>query len=80
MSIKQFAFSLPHNFFSFKAITVTVAEVALCLITLYLLKSWLSLRQLPPGPRGLPLVGNIRDLPTERPWLFWAKHRDLYGM
>ncbi|KAI8240878.1 Multifunctional cytochrome P450 monooxygenase [Colletotrichum sp. SAR 10_96] len=36
---------------------------------------------LPPGPKGLPLVGNIRDLPqpTEFAARFWLKHKDLYG-
>ncbi|KAK7756776.1 hypothetical protein SLS62_001219 [Diatrype stigma] len=36
---------------------------------------------LPPGPKGLPLVGNIRDLPPPgtREWEHWAKHRSLYG-
>uniref|UniRef100_P9WEI7 Cytochrome P450 monooxygenase claR n=1 Tax=Ampulloclitocybe clavipes TaxID=56467 RepID=CLAR_AMPCV len=59
---------------------VTITEVALGIITLYLLGSYIVRRNsLPPGPRGLPIVGNVRDLPTERPWLFWAKHKDIYG-
>ncbi|KAL3458739.1 putative cytochrome P450 oxidoreductase OrdA-like protein [Aspergillus heterothallicus] len=36
---------------------------------------------LPPGPKPLPLVGNLRDLPapdTEE-WVHWLKHKDLYG-
>lgn len=36
---------------------------------------------LPPGPKGLPLIGNVRDLPPPgaREWEHWAKHRSLYG-
>jgi hypothetical protein len=36
---------------------------------------------LPPGPKGLPLVGNITDLPPKGvpEWQHWIKHKDLYG-
>lgn len=36
---------------------------------------------LPPGPKGLPLAGNLNDLP--KPGVLeahhWLKHKDLYG-
>jgi hypothetical protein len=36
---------------------------------------------LPPGPKGIPLLGNINDLP--KPGILechhWIKHKDLYG-
>lgn len=36
---------------------------------------------LPPGPKGLPLLGNIMDLPPKgtREWEHWLKHRGAYG-
>lgn len=36
---------------------------------------------LPPGPKGLPLLGNLNDLP--QPGVLeahhWLKHKELYG-
>jgi hypothetical protein len=36
----------------------------------------------PPGPKSLPLVGNLSDLPKpgEIEAQHWLKHKDLYGM
>ncbi|OAK99149.1 cytochrome P450 [Phaeosphaeriaceae sp. SRC1lsM3a] len=38
-------------------------------------------RPLPPGPKGLPLLGNVNDLP--KPGMLechhWAQHKELYG-
>lgn len=36
---------------------------------------------LPPGPKGIPILGNVNDLPE--PGMLechhWLKHKDLYG-
>jgi hypothetical protein len=36
-------------------------------------------RRLPPGPHGLPFVGNVIGLPKNYEWLHWAKHKDVFG-
>ena len=37
--------------------------------------------KLPPGPKGLPILGNIKDFPPDGTpeWQHWLKHKDLYG-
>ena len=40
-----------------------------------------SERPLPPGPKGLPILGNINDLPKPGglECHHWLEHKDLYG-
>ncbi|KAJ5698623.1 cytochrome P450 [Penicillium macrosclerotiorum] len=54
------------------------------LAALYLLRKLLFSKKqlpLPPGPKGLPLVGNVADLPPKGglEWQHWLKHKDIYG-
>lgn len=37
---------------------------------------------LPPGPKGLPIIGSVgSDLPRGgKDWEHWLKHKVLYGM
>ena len=34
---------------------------------------------LPPGPPGLPVIGNMLDFPKERPWLKFKELGNIYG-
>jgi hypothetical protein len=36
---------------------------------------------LPPGPKGLPLLGNVNDMPPPGVLEYdhWLKHKDVYG-
>jgi hypothetical protein len=59
-----------------------IALVVYLLVTSLLNKSKNAKRPpLPPGPKGLPLLGNLNDLPE--PGVVeahhWLKHKDLYG-
>lgn len=33
----------------------------------------------PPGPRGLPLIGNLLDFNVEKPWLSFEEWGKRYG-
>ncbi|KAL4755996.1 cytochrome P450 [Aspergillus foveolatus] len=55
------------------------------LLSLYLLKLMFyrisADGPLPPGPKPLPIVRNVRDMPASgsAEWLHWLKHKELYG-
>ena len=34
---------------------------------------------LPPGPKGYPLIGNLFDVPSDKPWVVYDKWRKTYG-
>ena len=34
---------------------------------------------LPPGPKGYPLIGNLFDMPVDKPWVVYDEWRKTYG-
>ena len=57
------------------SITVLVGVMAICIVAYYR-SPW---RRLPPGPPGLPFIGNLLALKERRIWLTFTKWSNLYG-
>jgi hypothetical protein len=62
-----------------------VLAVIVGIVTLYVidrLRLGINGLPLPPGPRGMPILGNVNDMP--RPGILechhWLPHKDLYGV
>ncbi|KAF7360772.1 Cytochrome P450 [Mycena venus] len=54
---------------------VTAAALGLC----YRLYKRRTALPLPPGPKGLPLIGNVLDMPKSHAWKTFAQWGDIYG-
>jgi hypothetical protein len=57
---------------------------SIAILTFILLAIWerrrISKLPYPPGPKGLPLIGNVLDIPTSREWLTYAQWSRQYGI
>ena len=54
------------------------------LLVFYLLRKLIFTHKqlpLPPGPKGLPIIGNVADLPPKGglEWQHWLKHKTIFG-
>ncbi|KAH9893508.1 CyP450 monooxygenase [Cubamyces lactineus] len=51
----------------------------LTIVLIFVLKREHERKSLPPGPRGIPMIGNVFDVPQERPWTTFWKLSRRYG-
>ncbi|KAJ7781604.1 cytochrome P450 [Mycena metata] len=55
------------------------AIVCVLLLLRRLLSPPKQVHSLPPGPKGLPLVGAVLDMPSEQEWVTFSKWADTWG-
>jgi hypothetical protein len=62
-------------------VTNDIFFALLALFVFVILKRRLSrpFASLPPGPKGLPIVGNVLDMPSEKEWLTFAQWGEQWG-
>ncbi|OBZ76387.1 O-methylsterigmatocystin oxidoreductase [Grifola frondosa] len=64
------------------AFTLNLLDIAVVGLVVLLLNRIFVRRRvgpLPPGPKGLPLIGNVLDMPTSHEWKTFAKWGDRWG-
>ena len=64
------------------AYTPTLLDAAAILVAVILLNRLFAKKpagSLPPGPKGLPLIGNMLDMPASHEWKTFAQWGEQYG-
>ena len=62
---------------------LSTLDILFVFLALFILRAFLrrltQVASLPPGPKGLPLVGNVLDMPAEKEWLTFARWGETWG-
>lgn len=61
-------------------VQLTVALACSCFLWLWLRRDSISSLSLPPGPRGLPIIGNALRIPSSMPWKVFRDWSLIYGI
>lgn len=65
--------------FSAQVLSVATSCIISLIAALRLSRRRVHSLPLPPGPRGLPFLGNALQLDTKRPWLTYTAWGKIYG-
>ncbi|KAK0222553.1 cytochrome P450 [Armillaria nabsnona] len=66
-------------FSSIRTLDISITLVGLIFAWHLFRRTRRSTAPFPPGPRGLPLLGNLLDMPSQKEWLTFAKWGEKYG-
>ncbi|KDQ62055.1 hypothetical protein JAAARDRAFT_203276 [Jaapia argillacea MUCL 33604] len=58
---------------------VDIVVLTSCIASLAYAAQKRSPAPLPPGPKGWPIIGNVLDMPTTKPWLVFTKWGERWG-
>ncbi|PIL29212.1 cytochrome P450 [Ganoderma sinense ZZ0214-1] len=60
-------------------VALDVAPLVLGLLAFFLVRQYVQRRNMPPGPNGVPFIGNKHQVPSIKPWRKFAEWNKEYG-
>ena len=60
-------------------VAIDVAPLVVILLSFLLVRQYVQRRNMPPGPRGVPFIGNKHQVPSIKPWRKFAEWNKQYG-
>jgi hypothetical protein len=62
------------------SLTIPLVLLGLTWLLVSIIRTHVIRQKMPPGPRGIPLLGNVFQMPKELPWLRFADFGKKYGV
>ena len=62
------------------ALSVPTALIVVGLVLLVLRRQFSKCYNFPPGPKPLPFIGNLHQVPKTHPWLKYTEWAKQYGI